>query len=1067
MKEKVSILDELDNHFNHKDGGESKFSFSSLGPIAQTKLTAEGKLTKEAMEEANAHSFDHQSYKILLVYLKNSQPHLMGNLIKNAYNAGKFDLEKLFKDNAINKLAAAYSAHKGEMDIERLLLLNPGKVTEDNIKRTATFAHALLANKGPTAEDIVDFFKGLDKLSRLNPELISNYLALSDEYGKSISVALEEKSLLESHLGILDVVKRECSSLYPSQDPSQANRNIDVDTHTGSVHGSVDKSFATLALIYNPSSIRAIDNERVVSVDRSDDWSKKIQSDIDSLGQKLTELMASDEVIAEFIAPTLARGENKDQACKKFKFQAQTALRMIEGLQQRRYGNHYTVESNEQISCGLTPKEIVAIGYASLANRDLWNNKEQETQQFIQFVENLYIAKRGYNIDKHGNDEWQMHSSEPDDNKCTGGTINQVAYGLTDHTLVEVKIITANTMLPILSKTLPNILRDVAQDADDKFLMENWLNGNILNPRLADKIIEKLKNDSNFKEEFSAAEIQNIGKQVLNKLDKTALTKIKEQLPEIFANQVDSSTLSDIVQVNSFAFDPNKGYVPYLEHLYNVGQDRFTATFRQKLSRDLYSDDAKKMNLILSLLLKSQDKDMANTASEIFTNHVENFTKEEKDQYFILMAEANYTGLFDPLIKAGADVNARDNRAGHAGITALDYAARNNNVQAITALLAGGVNVNATNKNGHTALHFAARDDNAQAITALLKGGVEKEAKDINGWTALHWAARDNNAQAIKALLEGGVDKEATNKNGHTALHLAARNDNSQAITALLAGGVDKEAKDKDGWTALHLAAKNNNSQPIKDLLAAGVEKEAKDINGWTALHLAASYGRVEAITALLKGGVDGNAKNNYGDTALHWAARNNNSQAITDLLKGGVDGNAKNNDGDTALHWAAMRVSKVEAITALLAGGVNVNATNKNGHTALDIAIDRNSDKSIKALLSKDPEKIIVDMVKGSAGWVYDDEKTWEKIAKIVKALPEDQRVLVVIKALEEIDNTSRRARLVSFLPEDEQNSARSKIRPTMAEAIRETFNLVHGNSSAEIPKRNVDKKGRERGGV
>jgi hypothetical protein len=55
----------------------------------------------------------------------------------------------------------------------------------------------------------------------------------------------------------------------------------------------------------------------------------------------------------------------------------------------------------------------------------------------------------------------------------------------------------------------------------------------------------------------------------------------------------------------------------------------------------------------------------------------------------------------------------------------------------------------------------------------------------------------------------------------------------------------------------------------------------------------------------------------------------------------------------------------------------------------------------------------------------------------------------------LAEIDNTSRRDRLVSFLPEDERNTAREGVRPTMAEVMRETLMLTHGNSSVEVPNR------------
>ena len=238
--------------------------------------------------------------------------------------------------------------------------------------------------------------------------MIQSYLALSDESGKSITAILQEKSLDAKYVRIFPEIERLCPSLYRRQNQRQ-NSDIVVDTHTGSVHGSVDKSFAEVALNYDPVLINVMDNNRVVSVTRNEDWNKGIDNNLLELQQRLTGLTTSDEAIDELVSQTLSAGEDKGELCRKFKFQAEAALRMVEGLKSGRYGNHYHVSANDPVSCGLTPKEIVAIGYASLAKRDLWKNKDQEPQQFMYFIKNMYIAKRGYNIDRHGDDEWRVH----------------------------------------------------------------------------------------------------------------------------------------------------------------------------------------------------------------------------------------------------------------------------------------------------------------------------------------------------------------------------------------------------------------------------------------------------------------------------------------------------------------------------------------------------------------------------------------------------------------------------------------------------------------------------------
>jgi hypothetical protein len=60
------------------------FHSALLRATAETKLTADGQLTEEAIKEANAHSFDHAAYKKLLGHLKNSQSDRMGKLIEDA-----------------------------------------------------------------------------------------------------------------------------------------------------------------------------------------------------------------------------------------------------------------------------------------------------------------------------------------------------------------------------------------------------------------------------------------------------------------------------------------------------------------------------------------------------------------------------------------------------------------------------------------------------------------------------------------------------------------------------------------------------------------------------------------------------------------------------------------------------------------------------------------------------------------------------------------------------------------------------------------------------------------------
>jgi ankyrin repeat protein len=89
-------------------------------------------------------------------------------------------------------------------------------------------------------------------------------------------------------------------------------------------------------------------------------------------------------------------------------------------------------------------------------------------------------------------------------------------------------------------------------------------------------------------------------------------------------------------------------------------------------------------------------------------------------------------------IDKGADVNARSD-----GLTPLILAAENNeNPEAITALLKAGADIEARDlKYGGTVLMWAAYTNrNPEVIITLLKAGANAKAKDDNGRTALDYA---------------------------------------------------------------------------------------------------------------------------------------------------------------------------------------------------------------------------------------------------------------------------------------------------------------------------------------
>ena len=100
-------------------------------------------------------------------------------------------------------------------------------------------------------------------------------------------------------------------------------------------------------------------------------------------------------------------------------------------------------------------------------------------------------------------------------------------------------------------------------------------------------------------------------------------------------------------------------------------------------------------------------------------------------------------------------------------------AAMRGDVDAVHSLLRQGADVNAAQGDGMTALHWAARNDDSAMLEMLIYAGASPTAVTrIGDYTALHLAAKSGHAQAVEVLLRAGSSVDATTTaGGASALH--------------------------------------------------------------------------------------------------------------------------------------------------------------------------------------------------------------------------------------------------------------------------------------------------------
>jgi len=146
--------------------------------------------------------------------------------------------------------------------------------------------------------------------------------------------------------------------------------------------------------------------------------------------------------------------------------------------------------------------------------------------------------------------------------------------------------------------------------------------------------------------------------------------------------------------------------------------------------------------------------------------------------------------------------------------------------ETVRSLLRGGADVNAARGDGMTALHWAALNDDTDLISVLVYAGAALEPTTrLGGYTPLHLASREGRALAVARLLTVGSRSETLTSSGASAIHLAAQSGNTEAIRALLEHGADVDARDaRADRTPLIFATARGRTAAVESLLGAGAD---------------------------------------------------------------------------------------------------------------------------------------------------------------------------------------------------------------------------------------------------
>jgi ankyrin repeat protein len=182
------------------------------------------------------------------------------------------------------------------------------------------------------------------------------------------------------------------------------------------------------------------------------------------------------------------------------------------------------------------------------------------------------------------------------------------------------------------------------------------------------------------------------------------------------------------------------------------------------------------------------------------------------------------------------------------GATALHWAAAFGNMEAISALLEAGADVNAVCKRGGSVLFWSLRSHSITCCRAIINAGADLHHIDYRGENVLmHYVTvKDCTEDIVELFLSSGMDLEVQNSNGSTALMLASTFGSSKICSMLSDAGASIDSTDHLGRNALWDAIIGNRHTNIQLLIAHG-----------TSLRLLDKYGDSIIVCATLLADID------------------------------------------------------------------------------------------------------------------------------------------------------------------------------------------------------------------
>lgn len=270
------------------------------------------------------------------------------------------------------------------------------------------------------------------------------------------------------------------------------------------------------------------------------------------------------------------------------------------------------------------------------------------------------------------------------------------------------------------------------------------------------------------------------------------------------------------------------------------------------------------------------------------------------------------------------------------GLTLLQFAYRENNLQGVSFLIENGAVVEGLDPLGRNPI--IASLVNLPMLETLLQCGLNPDIPDADGLPAVHHAVLMESVEPLQLLLDAGAKVDGRDLLSRTPLMRAVENDAFPMVGTLVERGASVDAFDQRGDTALHIAVRRRNPEMIRLLLEHDADPRIFNFANFAPMYIAALAGQTDLVAIFLEESADMTELRDETDrTPLDLALQARKYETATLLIDSGADLDRPFLDGTT---WLQNTILAKDYSTArfLIRAGASATIPDKSGRTALSI---------------------------------------------------------------------------------------------------------------------------------